>query len=318
MTVGVLPEICPECGNDEVCQGEGYCSDCLDSLGHAGDRPPLTGDGVPSLPPHLQQRGGSPDLLWRELNYLITTALDTAPRSVQTELGPSEIGDECARRMGHKLLGSQRRQQPPNWKAGMGTWAHAGLADVLDQENVRCAPDLGGVERFLVEHRVEVGSGVFGTVDAYDQITATVIDWKTCGRTMLRKYRTFGPGATYQLQAHLYGLGIRATGRPVDTVMIIFLPRQGDLSEAYVWHEPFDPDLAEAALQRYDGIRALVEAMGLAALDALPMAPAWCTHCPFYDDPHGSGSCPGHPDSRPPLDEPALTYNGRPDGYNTK
>ena len=31
--------ICPECGNDEVCEGQQYCSDCLELLGHAADEP---------------------------------------------------------------------------------------------------------------------------------------------------------------------------------------------------------------------------------------------------------------------------------------
>jgi hypothetical protein len=267
---------------------------------------------VPPLAEPLTQRGGDPDLLYREIEWLITEAISSAPRTVQVALGPSEIGDPCARRIGHKLLGTPPRTLPPNWKATIGTFTHAGLAEILDSNNLACAPDMGGQERWIVETRVDVGEGVSGTVDAYDRVTATQIDWKTCGRTMLRKYKTFGPGAAYQLQAHLYGLGLTRAGHPVDTVMIIFLPRQGELSEAYVWHEPFDRDLAEAALQRFVGIRTLVELLGNSALDALPMAPEWCTHCPFY-----RSGCEGHPDSRPPLDVPALTFNDRPAGFGT-
>lgn len=33
-----LPQICEECGNDEVCVGFHYCSDCLELLAGAGDR----------------------------------------------------------------------------------------------------------------------------------------------------------------------------------------------------------------------------------------------------------------------------------------
>ena len=267
---------------------------------------------VPPLDPALQQRGGSPDLLFAELVGLITAGLNNAPRELQTALGPSEIGDPCSRRIGHKLLGTPPRALPPNWKAGLGTWAHAGLAGILDADNVRCAPDLGYHERWLVETRVDVGHGITGTVDAYDFLTATEVDFKTCGRAMLRKYKRFGPGAAYQIQGHLYGLGLTRAGHPVDTVSIVFLPRQGELSEAFYWHEPFDPDLAEAALQRYDGIRALVEVLGENALDALPKSPEYCTHCPFYQ-----AGCDGHPDARPPLAEPAITYNERPHGYNT-
>jgi hypothetical protein len=267
---------------------------------------------VPPLDPALQQRGGSPDLLCAELLGLIGDAINTAPRELQTALGPSEIGDPCARRIGHKLLGSPQRVLPPNWKAWVGTTMHAGLAGILDVDNLRCAPDLGGHERWIVETRVDVGHGVTGTVDAYDCVTATEVDFKTCGRTMLRKYKREGPGAAYQIQGHLYGLGLTRAGHPVDTVSVMFLPRQGELAEAYYWHEPFDPDLAEAALQRYDGIRTLVELLGDNALDALPKSPEWCTHCPFY-----MSGCDGHPDARPPLAVPALTYDGAPHGHNT-
>jgi hypothetical protein len=269
----------------------------------------MTATAVPILDPRLQQRGGNPDLLWRELAWLISERIRYAPREVQQHLGPSEVGDECARRIGHKLLRSKERQLPPNWKATVGTSVHAWLAAMLDADNVRGAPDMSGQERWLVETRVDVGGGISGTADAYDRITATVVDWKTCGPTMLDGYRRKGPSAAYQIQVHLYGLGMVRAGHPVDTVMIVMLPRQGDLADAYVWHEPFDAELAEAALQRYLGIDAMITALGEAAIEALPMAPAWCTHCPFYDAPEGAGSCPGHPDARPPLEEPALTFH---------
>lgn len=267
---------------------------------------------VPPLAEQLTQRGGDPDLLYRELEWLITESISSAPRTVQTALGPSEVGDPCARRIGHKLLGTTERIMPPNHKAWIGTQMHVGYAGILDENNLACAPAMGGQERWLVEVRVDVGDGVSGTADVYDRVTATVVDWKTCGRTMLRKYRANGPGSAYTIQAHLYGLGLIRAGHPVDHVMIVFLPRQGELAEAYVWHEPFDRDLAEAALQRYVGIRTLVEVLGDDALDALAMAPEWCTHCPFY-----RSGCEGHPDSRPPLDVPAITYNDRPAGFGT-
>lgn len=265
------------------------------------------------LPAVHQQRGGSPDLLYAELAHLITEAIKGAPRTVQTRLGPSEIGDPCARRIGHKIIGTPARPLPPNWKATMGTAIHAWLAAVLDADNVAGAPMMDGQERWLVEVPVTVGDGISGTADVYDRITATVIDWKTCGRTMLRKYKANGPGVGYQIQAHLYGLGLVRAGQPVDTVMVIFLPRQGELAEAYVWSEPFDQGLAEAALQRYIGVESLVAVLGEAALDALPMSPQWCSLCPFYQS-----GCEGHPEGRPAAAVPALTFNQRPDGFNTR
>jgi hypothetical protein len=255
----------------------------------------------------LQQRGGDPGLLSLELQHIIAERIESAPRSLQAELGPSEVGDPCARRIGHKLAGSPERTQPPKWKATVGTAIHAWLADCFDANNLAVAAEhLGGQERWLIEQRVDVGDGVTGTADLYDRVTATVVDWKSVGPTMLKGYRKDGPGEQYRRQLHLYGLGLERAGLPVDAVMIVFLPRQGELSDGYAWHEAYSAELAADALERYRGVRLIVDALGDAAPAALPMAPAWCGYCPFYGEPAG---CPGHPDARPSPGRPALTIN---------
>jgi hypothetical protein len=265
-------------------------------------------DHLPALPDWLISRGADPKQTSLELAHVIRTAIDTAPRSQQTALGPSELGDPCARRIGHKIIGSPQRAQAPNWKATVGTAVHSWLAAAFDADNLAEAFALGS-ERWLVETRVDVGEAagqmVSGTVDLYDRITATVIDWKTCGPSMLDHYKHGGPGDTYRAQVNLYGLGLSRLGLPVETVMIVFLPRQGELADAYTWHEAYDPELAATTLERYAGIHYLVDVLGDAAPDVLPMAPAWCLRCPFY-----GGPCPGHPNAQPPgASAPALTLN---------
>ena len=240
------------------------------------------------FPAHLSMRGGDPRQTAEHLLHLITDAVSNHPRSLQQRVGPSELGHPCARRLGYKFLGkAERAGTPPNWKATVGTALHSWLEATLDAANLDYEQRTrSGQERFWLEQRVTVGQvagvDVDGSCDVYDRATATVIDWKTCGPTQLTKYRRLGPGPQYRAQAHLYGRGWRARGVPVDTVMIVFLPRNGELSESYTWHEPYNESVAVAALQRADGIALAVAALGTDALAVLPTADAFCHLCPYF------------------------------------
>lgn len=253
-----------------------------------------------ALPNHLNQRGIDPDLTGDHLMHLISEAIVNHPRSQQVQLGPSELGHECARRLGYKLLGHPENPGPPNWRATVGTALHAWLETVLDQANIDYeAQTKSGQERFWIETKVIVGQilgeDIDGFCDVYDRVTATVVDWKSVGPTQLTKYKRFGPGPQYRGQAHLYGRGWRAKGLPVDTVMDVFLPRNGELAESYIWHEPYDEQVALDALQRVNGIAIATQALGHAALSQLPTADAWCHMCPYFKarstDLHAG--CPG-------------------------
>lgn len=257
-----------------------------------------------ALPAHLDQRGIHPDHTAEHLLSLIRTAITEHPRSQQKLIGPSELGHPCARRIGYKLLGHPEREGEPNWKATVGTALHSWLEGVLDGANIDYEQRTkAGEERFYTEQRVTVGQvngvDIDGSCDVYDRATATVIDWKSVGPTQLTKYKRFGPGAQYRAQAHLYGRGWQAQGLPVDTVMIVFLPRNGELAETYVWHEYYDEQIALNALQRASGIALGVQALGAKVLEQLPTADSWCHMCPYYKaqstDP--TSGCPGDPGS---------------------
>ena len=214
----------------------------------------------------------------------IVTAIFNAPRSLQIEIGPSEIGSPCARRLGYKLLDMKENDQRPNWKATVGTGVHLWLAGAFDADNLRVAHD--GRERWLVETRVSVGEvngvEVTGSADLYDLWTNTVVDHKTCGPTRLKAYRKSGPGQQYRAQAQLYGRGFARLGYPVQRVMVVFLPRQGELDDAYIWHEPYDEQIAIDALTRLTGVHIAVTELGWKALAVLPTYDAFCTYCPFF------------------------------------
>lgn len=265
---------------------------------------------VPPLPRELTQRGASPDLLADELLWIIADALANHPRNLQRAIGPSEVGGPCARQIGYKQLGADVvNTAEHNWKAGVGTAVHAMLERVLDGYNLMFADSVGGQERFLVEHKVNVGQiggvDIWGSDDVYDRVTATVVDWKTTTPEKLRDYRANGPGPQYRAQAHLYGRGLTAQGYPVDTVMLVFLLRNGRLRDSYVWHEPYDEQVALDALARAEAIDTVVKAGGTAALALLPTADHYCTTCPFFKAQSSdlAAGCPGDPGS--PAHHPA-------------
>jgi len=262
------------------------------------------------LPAHLSQRGQDPAHTAEHLLHLISDAISNHPRSLQQQIGPSELGHPCARRIGYKMLGRGERASEPNWKATVGTALHSWLEGVLDGANMNYElRTRSGQERFYTEQRVTVGQilgrDIDGSCDVYDRATATVVDWKSVGPTQLTKYRRLGPGGQYRAQAHLYGRGWRNRGLPVDYVMVVFLPRNGELAETYVWWEPYDESVATAALERATGIALATQALGTGALTHLATADAFCHLCPYFlaRSTDLTAGCPGDA-SRPQRVDP--------------
>ena len=247
-----------------------------------------------SMPPDFGQLVG-------ELDWIIFDALASQPRSLQTRIGPSEIGIPCARRIGYKLAGvAPVNDRGVPWKPFIGTSVHAMLAEIFARFNRANDPD---DPRFLIEHKVDVGEVageiIDGSCDLHDTLTRTVIDWKIVGKDQLAKYRKNGPGDQYRIQAHTYGRGWERRGYAVDRVAVVFLPRDLEYDKRVVWHEDYDEQIAIDALTRVNGIAQLVAAAGTGALPLLPTADAWCAFCPHYlpaSTELGDG-CPGHPGS---------------------
>lgn len=223
-----------------------------------------------------------------ELLAVIRHQADHAPRSLQKHIGPSGVGTPCDRRLALELLGATvHKGGTDKWAATVGTAVHAWLADAFTADNNRLASE-GRPPRWLVEQRVTVRTGLAGSCDLYDLQTHTVTDWKTTSVTRLREYRAKGdPGQQYRYQAHLYGMGWANAGLPVRDVAVVFLPRSGVLRDTYYWTEPYDPAVAQAALDRMDGLLVgadIAETLGGLGefMQLLPRDTAFCDYCPFY------------------------------------
>ena len=100
-----------------------------------------------ALPPIDTQLGSDPGLLLAEIKAIIASAIEAHPRSQQTRLGPSEIGDPCARRLAYKLLGTQKaRTLSTPWRPTVGTAVHSWIEEAIAAHNeaVRLKPDYAG------------------------------------------------------------------------------------------------------------------------------------------------------------------------------
>ena len=211
--------------------------------------------------------------LFDELIGDITHAIRTRPRDLQTWIGPSEVGDPCARSLINRVMEVRPPLEPPNWKATVGTATHEYLQGIFEGD------------RYLCETRVLVGyiggREVWGNVDLYDRLTHTIVDWKTKSRAQMQSVKRNGPGAKYEVQAQLYGLGMSALGYPVSDVCDIFIPRDGELADAFPWSAPFDPMVGLEALLRADRLYTLAQTFGVKAAQEQypPCTSEWCRTC---------------------------------------
>lgn len=265
---------------------------------------------VPGLGTYVSQRGtmSGGDIELRDMLIDVILAHEKSrPRSMQTKLGPSEIGEPCPRKLAYKLSGFPEPESYVDdpWYAIMGTAVHTHIGSVLDWEN-SMAETQGHDPIWLVEQRVTVRVGpdgveLDGSMDAYSFRLRRPVDHKLVGKTNHDKYRRHGPPLDYKVQINAYGVGAVNRGLPVEKVSIAFYPRFEYLSKAlYVWTEKFDPDLVDRALQRVDIITALVRELNPLAdpylFTKIKKVPSDnCRLCPWLKPGEDTGmTCPGN------------------------
>ncbi|MFB4276062.1 hypothetical protein ACBJ59_12260 [Nonomuraea sp. MTCD27] len=227
----------------------------------------------------------------------VKQAGQNAPRSLQRTIGPSEIGTPCVRRLAYKLCDwPEVNKDGDPWASIIGTAVHAWMEDTYKAENERL-----GVERYVIERRLHIRGNIYGNADLFDRSTGCNIDWKCVGEDRLKKYRKDGPGEQYRIQAHLYGLGQENAGEHVNDVSVVFLPRGGRIDGLHVWCEPYDRNVALAALERLDNVLTLLHVpdfdpgVNPNAFGAFPTSDAFCTFCPWFapGSKDASKGCPG-------------------------
>jgi hypothetical protein len=248
-----------------------------------------------------------------ELRQVLIDYEAARPRTMQKELGPSELGTPCQQQIARKLAGAPRRPvTEPTWAPFQGTAVHASMEHVVAHWNASL-----GRERWLAEDRLIVDPGpghypaVEGNGDAFDTDHAMVVDWKHVGTTALTKLRTakrLGKppreqiGQEYRIQAHLYGLGHANKGRDVRHVRLVLLSRSWKYDDSDEWTEPYNEALAIWAIERYWAVVDLIDELDVANQpDSITLVPATpeahvCQWCPFHAPGRDSAwdGCRGH------------------------
>jgi hypothetical protein len=224
------------------------------------------------------------------------------PRAKQVDLGPSEIGDPCDRRIAYRLTGVEgcNKDFDP-WASIVGTAVHTWL-----ESAITFWMQAHGSEEWITEKTLLISDFIQGHSDLYWKQHQTVIDWKTIGPDGMKKLQRDGAPEGYQIQTHIYGYGYEQAGWPVKKVSLVFLPRAGWLKNMFVWTADYDRSIAEAALDRISEI-----AQQILELDILTDGNSYrfeqifavpsntCGWCPWYDPSRDaergadSTGCPG-------------------------
>lgn len=232
---------------------------------------------------------------------LIDAGARTQPRTLQKQIGPSEVGTPCRRQLAYKLLQAPKGATAFNdpLPSMIGTGAHAEMERCARARNAEL-----GYNRYLIEKKVTVRPGLTGSCDLFDIIGGVVYDWKFLSTSRLLKYRS-GPSPVYRTQAHLYGLGFANEGFQVNAVSILLIPRGGQRKDGYQLTEPWDRQIALDALDRID--RTLLQLHDLDAgqhpqrireghgdIPAIDFDASDCGFCPFkaFGEP-GPWQCEG-------------------------
>lgn len=196
--------------------------------------------------------------LWPEIRSIIETSIRDNPRSKQVELGPSELGTDSLHTLAAKLAGWPQ-QQSVGWLPYIGTAVHAQFEQLFPTLNPQGFDEDKEGKRFETEKRVTVGhlNGLYGgyevsgSIDLYDRVNATTVDWKIVGPTTLRNVKANGISQQYAVQASLYGLGLANEEQPIKRSAIYFLPRNAiSLNSALPWEADWDPKPGRWALAR--------------------------------------------------------------------
>ncbi len=164
-------------------------------------------------------------------------------RSLQTEVGPSEIGG-CKRKVWYRLNAQPHTNDNQSKLAAiMGTAIHAAIEEAIG------ALDPEGKE-YLVETEVAYGD-MKAHVDLFVPSTGAVIDWKTSKIKNL----SYFPSNQQRWQVQLYGYLLSKNGYEVKTVNLVAIARDGAEKDIKVHTEPYDETMALAAMSWLDNVK---------------------------------------------------------------
>ena len=209
-------------------------------------------------------------------------------RSMQTEVGPSEIGG-CKRKVWYRLNAQPHTNENQSKLAAiMGTAIHAAIEEAIG------AIDPEGKE-YLVETEVAYGD-MKAHVDLFVPSSGAVIDWKTS------KIKNLGyfPSNQQRWQVQLYGYLLSKNGYEVKTVNLVAIARDGSEKDIKVHTEPYDEVMALTALSWLANVKAST------VLPEPEKDQSFCKdYCQYYDETEQMG-CGGLKKERIVLSEVVI------------
>ena len=197
-------------------------------------------------------------------------------RSKQTQIGPSELGG-CRRKVWYRLNDQpETNDNEMKLAAIMGTAIHSAIEEAITVVDPKS-------EKYWVETSVEY-NGMKAHIDLYIPETGDVIDWKT----VKVKNLSYFPSLQQRWQVQVYGYLLDKSGKGNPrTVNLVAIARDGDERDVKVHSEPYDPKMAEEALN------------WLAAIKESAVAPeperdqSYCRfYCKYFDE-SGKVGCTG-------------------------
>lgn len=222
-------------------------------------------------------------------------------RSKQTQVGPSELGG-CRRKVWYRLNDQpETNDNELKLSAIMGTAIHAEI-----EKAIAIADPKG--EKYWVETSVEY-NGMKAHIDLYIPETGDVVDWKT----VKVKNLSYFPSLQQRWQVQVYGYLLDKSGKGNPrTVNLVAIARDGDERDVRVHSEPYDPKLAEDALNWLSAIKESADAPGP------ERDQNYCKfYCKYFDE-SGEMGCTGLKKERikedevfidnPEVDTSALKY----------
>ena len=198
---------------------------------------------------------------------ILHTKENSRARSNQVQIGPSELGG-CRRKVWYRLNNQPETNEGElKLAAIMGTAIHAAI------ENALAMADPEG-KKYIVEQEVEYG-GMKAHIDLWIPETGDVVDWKTTKKSNLSYFPS--TQQRWQVQTYGYLLDKAGKGKP-RTVNLVAIARDGDERDIKVHSEPYDPTVAEEALNWLVAVKESHEA------PAPEKDSNYCKfYCKFYD-----------------------------------
>lgn len=226
------------------------------------------------------------ELQRKEYLGIIQAEMNRHERSHQYQIGPSEAGG-CRTKVAWKLAYGGAGTQDAGWSAQRGTVIHAWLDQaVFGSERAPLMPD--GSQRFFSDMKLQPTSPHVngGTLDLYDRMRETVVDFKIPGDWTMKNVRSGQLSEGYRVQAQIYAYGLEQMGFPVSRCALLFMPScaddlhsSGKGSIFRYWD--YDRQVAIDAFADIARIRNMLDATTpQRVMEVLPKKDDFCSSCP--------------------------------------